>query len=339
MKNTIINIVLAIFFIFGFYFGSTVSFNRDNPVFDFSANAAMIPESDKKDSLYKLSSILSGTLRLDLDNSEKDETESAPSPTPDYPKNTPVLASNAGEKLNIKNDTPYDVNIDELLAEPLLKHSDKIKVLILHTHTSEAYTPSENYPYDMTDSYRTRLEDRNVVAVGNVIENILGDNGIEVIHDKTSHDYPSYTGSYRRALETIEKNLAANPDISLVLDIHRDAIADENGNYLKTQAVIDGNTCAQAMLVVGTDYGGLEHPNWRENLKYALHIQKIMCKKYPSLARDIHLREERFNGHAREGELIIEVGSNGNTLDEAIKCAEYVANCIVQMINEESQTS
>lgn len=336
MKNTVVNILLAIPFIFGFYFGSSISFHKDNPLFDLSANAAMTPSSTESDSLSKLSSILSGTLRLDLEEQVPVEQESTPSPTPDYTTNAPVLASNSGEKVSIKNDTPYEVNVDELLSEPLVKHSDKIKVLILHTHTSEAYTPSENYPYDMTDSYRTNSEERNVVAVGNVIENVLKESGIEVIHDKTSHDYPSYRGSYRRALETIDRNLAENPEITLVLDVHRDAITDESGNYLKTQAIIDGVTCSQAMLVVGTDYGGLEHPNWRENLKYALHIQKIMCEKYPSLARDIHLREERFNGHAREGAMIIEVGSNGNTLDEALKCAEYVGQCIAQMITGES---
>ena len=340
MKNIIFNIFFAILFILGFYLGGFASFYADNPRFNLSANAAMTPDRESGNSSARLASLLSGTLAFDFGGETESETEEKPAnPTTDYTTNVPVLASDSGEKVKIKNDTPYEVDIDELLAEPLVMHSDKMKVLILHTHTSESYTPSEAYPYNMTDSYRTSDEERNVVAVGNVIERVLKESGIDVIHDRTSHDYPSYTGSYRRALETIDRNLAQNPDITMVLDIHRDAIADGNGNYMKTEAVIDGETCAQAMLVVGTDYGGLEHPNWRENLKYALHIGQTMCKKYPSLAREIHLREERFNGHAREGAMIIEVGSNGNTLDEALKCAEYVGDCIASMITELSQPS
>ena len=191
MKNTILNIFLAVLFVFGFYLGSFVSFYEDNPCFNLSANAAMTPDRGDGDSLMRLSSLLSGTLSLNFEEEAVPEPEEEPAaPTPDYTTNIPVLTSDSGEKVKIKNDTSYEVDIEELLSEPLVVHSDKIKVLILHTHTSESYTPSEAYPYDMTDSYRTSDEERNVVAVGNVIERVLKENGIEVIHDKTSHDYP-----------------------------------------------------------------------------------------------------------------------------------------------------
>lgn len=236
----------------------------------------------------------------------------------------------------INNDTGYSFDLEGLLNESLgLKKSGGPMVLILHTHTSEAYTPSEDYSYEPSDPYRTENPKYNVTAVGKKIEDALISRGIGVIHDKTSHDYPSYSGSYKRAMETIEKNLSKYPSIRFVLDIHRDAISDTNGEYLKTTAEIEQKKHAQIMIVVGTDRGGLEHPNWQQNLKSGLKLQRAIINKYPDLARPLHLREERFNGHTSPGALLIEMGCNGNTLNEALLSAELLGECMADMIEAE----
>ena len=87
------------------------------------------------------------------------------------------------------------------------------------------------------------------------------------------------------------------------------------------------------MLVVGTDAGGLEHPNWRENMKLALKLQKKITDKYPTLMRGVNLRKERFNGHMTNGSLIIEVGSSGNTMNEALRGASFAAAEIADFLN------
>ena len=238
------------------------------------------------------------------------------------------MTSGQSEKVQIKNDSGYEINIEELL---MAKPSDFKggAVLIVHTHTSEAYTKDKNDFYDESEPYRTQNSAKNIVAVGRELSKVLTERGVKVFHDETYHDYPSYTGSYKRSLGTVEKNLSEHPEILLVLDIHRDALQNENGTYMKTRAE---EGCAQAMVVIGTDAGGLEHKNWRENLSWGLKIQKATKEKYPYLMRNLHLCAERYNGHTSGGSMIIEVGSNGNTLSEAIKCVRLLGECIADVI-------
>ncbi len=231
-------------------------------------------------------------------------------------------------KLQIQNRTGYTVSIDECLSMPLSIPKDGPTVLILHTHTSEAYAQSPAYSYEASDMYRTENTDYNMCRVGRALKESLEKNGIQTIHDTTSHDFPSYSGSYQRSLATIEKNLAQHPGISVVIDLHRDAISDAQGNYLKTVATVEGKSSAQPLVIVGTDWGGLPHPNWRENLALGMRLQDTLCTLYPGLARPLQLRTERFNGHALRGALLLEIGSCGNTLEEALYAAELVGNAL-----------
>ncbi len=233
-----------------------------------------------------------------------------------------------GSVLQIKNSTDYAVDTEALLASPFPLGNDGPKVLIVHTHTSEAYAQSESYAYVPSDAYRTENTEYNICRVGKKLAETLERHGISVLHDTTSHDYPSYSGCYARSLSTVEKNLAEHPSIEVVIDLHRDAISDAEGNYLKTTAEIDGKESAQALVVVGTDAGGLPHDTWENNLSLGLKVQKAICEMYPGLARPLHLRTERFNGHASKGALLIEIGSNGNTMEEALYCAELVGNAL-----------
>ncbi|MBQ7037160.1 MAG: stage II sporulation protein P [Clostridia bacterium] len=235
-------------------------------------------------------------------------------------------------KMQIKNSTGYTPDTESLLETPFPLKGEKPKVLILHTHTSEAYAQSSAYSYIPSDAYRTEDPERNICLVGDKLTKTLEKHGILAIHDTTSHDYPSYSGCYGRSLETAQNHLSKDPSIDVIIDLHRDAISDENGNYLKTSTKIDGKDCAQAVIIIGTDAGGLPHPDWEKNLSLGLKMQETMCKLYPSLMRPLQLRTERFNGHASGGALLIEIGSNGNTMEEALYCAELVGNAISETL-------
>ena len=148
--------------------------------------------------------------------------------------------------------------------------------------------------------------------------------GLEVIHDREIYDYPSYTGSYTRCGDAISEYLQQYPSIAVVIDVHRDAIGNDDVVY-KTVAEDEDTPCAQTMFVVGSDASGLHHPQWEENLRLALYLQASVHMKHPTLQRAVKLVRERYNQQLTTGSLILEVGSNGNTLQEAINAVTFFA--------------
>lgn len=210
----------------------------------------------------------------------------------------------------------YDVFGVKVRSESIYNIQDEIKdldvefnkqdILIFHTHTCESYTESEQYPYLPTGNYRTTDLNYSVARVGDELEKLLKNYGYNVIHDKTYHDYPSYNGSYNRSLTTVSNILADNPNIDMVIDLHRDAIGDNT--YAPTVKIGD-DYCARIMFVVGTDGGGLKHDNWMDNVKIAIKIQQKADELYPGLFKPMIVRNSRYNHHLAKGAVIIEVGS------------------------------
>ncbi len=234
--------------------------------------------------------------------------------------------------LEINNATDYTVDLRELCSQDLKFAVDDTgpQVLIVHTHTTECYNGDEM----PGETERTTDTEKSVAAVGDVIAETLEEYGISVYHDETFHDYPSYQGSYTRSLATVTKAMEEYPSIKIVLDVHRDAFVYEDGTRLR---VVDENAdvpTAQVMLVSGTDSMGLYNPDWRENLKFAAKIQNAAELMYPGLMRPIDLRTERFNLHMTTGSLILEVGSNGNTLEEAKNAGKDVARAIAAVLEK-----
>ena len=199
------------------------------------------------------------------------------------------------------------------------------QILILHTHTTEAYTKGKQDTYKETDTARTTDNDYNMVRVGEEMKDVFEEMGLSVVHDKTKYDYPSYNGSYSRALTGIQKMLKKYPTIQVVLDVHRDAIIGSDGTSYAKKTEIDGEEVAQVMLVVGTNDMGLTHPNWKDHLTLAVQIQKNMLAIDSELPRPIDLRRQRFNEHATPGSLLVEVGTSGNTLKQALAGARLFA--------------
>ena len=175
------------------------------------------------------------------------------------------------------------------------------------------------------NSCRTSDANYNMLRIGEEMKAEFEAQGFSVLHDTTLYDYPSYTGSYTRSLAGVKQILTDHPSISVVLDVHRDALIAEDGTVYKAVTEVNGQPTAQVMLVVGTNDGGLEHPNWLDNLDLAAHIQLQMAALEPTLPRPINLRAQRFNQHLTPCSLLVEVGTSGNTLQEAIRGARYFA--------------
>lgn len=206
------------------------------------------------------------------------------------------------------------------------------QILIVHTHGSESYTMPEGQSYVETSESRTTDNTYNMVRVGEELAAFLQENGFSVLHDTTLHDYPNYSGSYNRSLATVEDYLETYPTISMVLDLHRDAVTDSSGQPYKVVSTVAGVPVAQMSFVIGTDGGGLEHPLWPENLKLAAALQAKLLEDYPTLMRPITLRNSRYNQHTTTGSLLVEVGAAGNSLEEALLSVRLLGQAIVEVM-------
>lgn len=261
--------------------------------------------------------------------------EETPSPSPEPEPN--IVPTTISGGLSIKNSTSYSLDPAALLSEgcPVRLASDGAQILIIHTHSSEAYSPAGLDRYEASGESRTQDSDYNVIRIGNELSDILTQHGLNVIHDTGVYDYPSYTGSYTRSGEAVEGYLKSNPGISIVIDLHRDALGNSDVTY-KTVADESGVCASQVMLLVGSDASGLEHPYWKDNLKLALYLQNAVISKYPSLMRPVQLVSYRYNQHLTHGSLILEVGSSGNTLQEALAAirlfGETIAPALLELV-------
>ena len=176
-----------------------------------------------------------------------------------------------------------------------------------------------------------------MVSVGDAMAEELEKAGIPVLHDRTLYDYPSYSGAYDRSLAAIETALAEYPSIQFILDVHRDAIEDAEGNEYKVIAETSEGSAAQLTLVVGSDGSGLPHPNWMENLRLAVALQNQIAGQEPTLPRPILLRKSRYNQHASTGSLLVEVGAAGNAPEEARLAARLFARNLAELLQGASK--
>ena len=242
-----------------------------------------------------------------------------------------VFSQEDAALVSVTNYSGGSIDIPAMLQTPLDWDLtlDEPTVLILHSHTCESYENTENYT--PSGSYRTREEAYNMISIGTYLTERLTEKGISVLHDTTVHDYPSYNDAYTLSRATAQSYLAQYPSIQLVLDIHRDAYEDGNGNQLSSTVTIDGVTSAKLMLVAGTDGYGEGHTNWRENLSMAVKLQAVLEKSYPGLCRPLAIRSSAFNQDLSPGALLIEVGTAGDTRQAALAAAGFLADGIAQL--------
>lgn len=239
----------------------------------------------------------------------------------------------------ISNSTDHALAVSELTAAfDATLTDDEPQILILHTHGSEAYTPPPGTDVVWSGNYRTTDSRYNVVGVGDEMAEVFTEAGISVLHDRTLYDYTSYNDAYNNALSAIETYLAEYPSLRFILDVHRDAIADEAGNQYKVISQIDGaGAAAQMTLVMGSDGSGLPHPDWMENLKLAVALQNDILEDYPTLMRPLLLRNSRYNQHATTGSLLVEVGAAGNSPEEAALAGRIFARQMADFLMERNK--
>ncbi len=242
-------------------------------------------------------------------------------------------------RVYIKNLTDYVIDTAALLAAKnpvsITKNDASLpQVLIVHTHGTEAYTPSGSDQYKASGSYRTLDSSQNMLRIGEEITQILNSRGIGTVHSTQLHDYPAYNGAYNRALTDIKAWLKKYPSIKLVIDVHRDALMEGDKVY-KTVAQIEGSPCAQLMLVTGTDGGNLRHPNWKQNAAFQVQLHHQLNTAYPSIMRPMSFRAGRYNQHMTTGSMLVEVGTCGNTIQEALTAARLFAESLADLLLEE----
>ena len=166
-----------------------------------------------------------------------------------------------------------------------------------------------------------------MISVGAEFAGVLVDNGIPTLHCMVLHDEESYRLSYKRSAESIQKFLEEYPSIKYVFDLHRDSIVRTNGELVAGVSVQDGVSYGQVMPVVGSGFSGYE-----VNLAFALQLRQRLNLSYTNLCRPVCLRESTYNQDMAAISILIEIGTSGNTLDDAKASAALVAKTVAMII-------
>lgn len=240
------------------------------------------------------------------------------------------------EKISVKNTTGKEINIQTLLTNgiDLSVKKNKPTVLIYHTHTTETYCLTNSGTFPKGYSGRTRDESKNMVRVGTEIANELEQAGISVIHDTEIHD-SSYNDSYDRSREAVEKYLKEYPSIQITLDVHRDAIHYDSKTYARPVADVLGKKTAQVMILTGAEGGRVsDFPNWEQNLDFALTLHNYGENMYPGLLRPIMFCQRKYNLDLGKYSLLLEMGTDGNTLEEAVYAGRLIGNVLASVVTD-----
>ncbi len=235
------------------------------------------------------------------------------------------------------NDTSYSLTLGSLAPQSVPTMAGATagqpSVLILHTHATEGYSGEGATYYDpSTTLARATGEEDGVIAVGQVMADYLNANGIVTLHSTTLHDKESYQDSYRRSGETLQRYLKQYPGIRLVIDLHRDSIMTSADKLVRPVTAVAGQPVAQVMCVVGSDAAGGDYADWQKNLSLAVGLRNRLNQKYTGLCRPVYVKKSAYNQQYAPASLLLEVGSSGNSLDEAKAAALLVAQELVEML-------
>lgn len=251
--------------------------------------------------------------------------QEAPLPSDEPAPAVAVFSRSDQELIQLRNTSDKSADVSAALLTNLQwdLYASQPTVLILHSHGSESYEYTGEY--QETTAYRTLNTDYNMVSIGDHLAQKLEQAGIRVIHDRTLYDVPSYNDAYVNARAAIEKHLAENPSICLVLDLHRDAAATDSGQIRYAVDTPEG-AAAQLMLVLGTN-----HSTWQDNLSFATKLQVQLEKQTPGICRPISVRAQRYNQDLCPAAVLVEIGAAGNSRQEALLGAEYLANAVISL--------
>ena len=218
------------------------------------------------------------------------------------------------------------LNAAELLAKDLTINTDAggPVILIYHTHSQEGYADSDG------------TEAMTVVGLGDYLATLLQEiYGIPVLHDRGQYDLPSRDSAYSKAEPAITQILKDNPSIQVVIDLHRDGVAE--GTRLVSQ--VNGKDTAKIMFFNGLsrttangDISYLPNPYIQDNLAFSLQMQLAAAELYPDFTRPIYLKGYRYNMHLCPKSLLVGVGAQTNTFAEAKNAMEPLAHLLAQVL-------
>ncbi len=309
---------------------------------------------ETKDNLaFSSSSLPADNSRIDASGAESVFEQSVVDPRLILGTEMPVIYGVQIEEIEItgqggaqtqQTDIYFDVLPDDIKLEILGFADDAPKafhlaaggpqILIYHTHTTEAYRQITGKEYVETGSWRTADENKSIVAVGDVLEEELTALGYNVIHDTTNHEPPALNSAYSRSLETMEQYEANYPTIRVFIDVHRDAYNDVEAGR-KDYIIVNGEECARVMFVVGTGEKYSVKPNYESNYKLALAVTDELEKIQKGFTRPIRVKTGRYNQQVSDMCLLIEVGHNANSLEQAKNAAKYAALALSRVIELE----
>ena len=286
-------------------------------------------------------------LPQEVEKSDTSESSKKPKKTPPMiePKYRGTILEQhfggADNKCFVKKDGAFIRNYTNLTAEKILEilekktslkidDTDEPQVLIYHTHATESFEEYDSEYYDTRGSWRSTDNNKNMTAVGDELEKALKAKGIGVVHDYTHHDYPSYNGSYSRSAETIKSYLEKYPTIKVALDLHRDGIEKDGNIIVKSKAQINGEKASQVMVVCACDESYQVIPKWEENFRFGMDITCALEKNYKGLTRPLYLCNAKYNMDLLSGLLILEFGTNANTVEEA----KITANAVGEVLGD-----
>ena len=325
----VILIILSLFILWGVDIPKRVLTPFDDIRDVIDRKFTLITAGGKKSSFIRdvAGLVIKKNLKSEVYNSKQTEENSTPNTKV---SETTLSTVSSGENMNfgnivINNHTKNKIDFASLMKDYTpIKKKKSPQILIVHTHGTESYVECE--------TSRSENVDLNVVKVGSVLSEKLKGYGFSVLHDPKMHDLPSYNGSYKNTLKTLEWYMENYDGIDMVIDVHRDAIDKKDGSKVSVISEQKGKKAAQIMFVLGTDECGLAHENWKENLKLYTGLYVKGNEMYPGLFRPIDLRVERFNQHITKGSVIAEFGCNGNSLEQAVYSAELFAEIINEYI-------
>lgn len=230
-------------------------------------------------------------------------------------------------------DSQIKLEIDNSYISPAVPKG-KAKILIYHTHITEAYSQSDGYSYKESGSYRTNEQDKSVARIGMELSNLLKSNyNLEAVHDTTNFEPPKLGTAYSRSLSMLENRIKKDGQYDIYIDIHRDAY-----DYTEEDTLtINGQKVAKIMLVVGTGEGNngtpiLPRPDYKANYAYAKQITDNINAQVKGLAKDVRVNKSRYNQHISKRAILVEMGYTGNNMDEVLRSVPYLAEAIAKTI-------
>lgn len=244
----------------------------------------------------------------------------------------PLLALTPPQSIPVKMLSPpvlpsQSENIPEPVKENLPPETPEVPVVfIYHTHTSESYLPAggKEHIYPKGD----------IVLVGKYLQQVLMEKyKVKSIDSGEVHDQIPFRESYQRSQITVKKYLEEFPSLRAVLDIHRDATPG-----IKARCLIGNQSTATISIVVGSEKMGLSHPHWKTNYQFATRLAENMNLYYPGLNSRVLISDARYNQHLHNHALIIEVGDQNSTLEEAYRAVELLAGVLVITLNQEAKS-